>query len=54
MEVSGQLHAPVALPSVKGPPSTHWLGSWVGPKAVRSGGGDQEKKFLPLLGMEPR
>jgi hypothetical protein len=29
MEVSGQLHDPAALP-----PSTHWTGGWVGPRAV--------------------
>jgi hypothetical protein len=28
MEVSGQLHAPAALPSGKDP-STHWIGRWV-------------------------
>jgi hypothetical protein len=29
MEVSGQLHAPAALP-----PGTHWIGGWVGHRAV--------------------
>jgi hypothetical protein len=29
MVVGGQLHGPAALP-----PSTHWIGGWVGPKAV--------------------
>jgi hypothetical protein len=31
MEVSGQFHAPAALPPVK-PPGTHWIGGWVGPR----------------------
>jgi len=33
MEVSGQLHAPAALPPGK-EPVTHWIGGWVGPRAV--------------------
>jgi hypothetical protein len=33
MEVSGQLHAPDALPPEKEPPGTHWIGDWVGPRA---------------------
>jgi hypothetical protein len=33
MEVSGQLHAPVALSQVKSP-WYHWIGSWVDPRAV--------------------
>jgi hypothetical protein len=31
VEVSGQLHTLDAVPLVKAPPSTHWIG-WVGPK----------------------
>jgi hypothetical protein len=34
MEVSGQLHASAALPPWKEPPGTHWIGGWVGPRAV--------------------
>jgi hypothetical protein len=34
MEVSGQLHAPAALPPGKDPPGTRWIGGWVGPRAV--------------------
>jgi hypothetical protein len=34
MEVSGQLHAPAALPPGKEPPGAHWIGGWVGPRAV--------------------
>jgi hypothetical protein len=33
MEVSDQLHAPAALPPGK-EPGTHWIGGWVGPRAV--------------------
>jgi hypothetical protein len=32
--VSGQLHAPAALPSGKEIPFTHWIGGWVGPRIV--------------------
>jgi hypothetical protein len=34
MEVSGQLHARAALLLGKVPPGTHWIGGWVGPRAV--------------------
>jgi hypothetical protein len=34
MEVSGQLHAPAALPPREGAPGTRWIGGWVGPRAV--------------------
>jgi hypothetical protein len=34
MEVSGQLHAPAALPPGGGSPGTHWIGGWVSPRAV--------------------
>jgi hypothetical protein len=34
MEVSGQLHAPASLPPRERAPGTHWIGGWVGPKAV--------------------
>jgi hypothetical protein len=33
MEMSGQLHAPAALPPEEITPSTHWIGGWVGPGA---------------------
>jgi len=32
--VSGQLHAPAALPPGKEPPVTHWIGGWVDLRAV--------------------
>jgi hypothetical protein len=34
MEVSGQLHAPAALPPRERAPGTHWIGGWMGPTAV--------------------
>jgi hypothetical protein len=34
MEVSGQPHAPAALFPRKEPPGTHWIGGWVGSRAV--------------------
>jgi hypothetical protein len=34
MEVSGQLHAPAASPPKERAPDTHWIGGWVGPRAV--------------------
>jgi hypothetical protein len=41
MEVSGQVHAPAALPPGKEPPDTHWIGGWVGPSV---GLDDMEKR----------
>jgi hypothetical protein len=50
MEVSGQLHAPAALPSEERAPGIHWIGGWMGSKA---GLGDVEKwKFFMLPGLE--
>jgi hypothetical protein len=51
MEVSGQLHDSATVPLGKDP-GTHWIGSWVGPRA----GLDvtEKRKILPLPGMEPR
>jgi hypothetical protein len=34
MEVSGELHAPAALPPGETAPGTHWIGSWVSPRDV--------------------
>jgi hypothetical protein len=33
MEVSGQLHAPAALPPRERAPGTYWIEGWVGPRA---------------------
>jgi hypothetical protein len=34
MEVSGQLHAPAAFTPRERAPDTHWIGGWVGSRAV--------------------
>jgi hypothetical protein len=34
MEVSGQLDAPAACTPRERAPVTHWIGGWVGPRAV--------------------
>jgi hypothetical protein len=42
-----------ASPPGKGPPSTHWIGGWMGPRA----GVDTEARgtiLSPLPGIEPR
>jgi len=52
MEVSGQLHAPTAVPWGKNS-GTHWIGSWGGAQN-RCGRGGKEKKSLSLLRIEPR
>jgi len=51
MEVSGQLHAPSALPQGKSP----WypLEGMLGGPQNRSGRGGEEKNSQPLLGLEP-
>jgi hypothetical protein len=35
MKVSGQLHAPAAFSPRERAPGTHWIGGWVGPRAVQ-------------------
>jgi hypothetical protein len=51
MEVSGQLHAPAALPPGKSS-GTHFIGGWVDPRASLE---DLEKrKFFTLPGIELR
>jgi hypothetical protein len=48
--MSGQLHAPAALPPGKEPTGTHWIESWMDP---RTGLDDVERrKILPLPGLE--
>jgi hypothetical protein len=50
--VSGQFHAPAALPLGKEPFNTHWIGGWEG---LRAGLHDVEKKkFLTLPGLKLR
>jgi hypothetical protein len=54
MQVSSQLHAPVALPprKVPPPPGTHWIGGWVDPRASLDD--VQKRKFLTLPRLELR
>jgi hypothetical protein len=52
MEVSGQLHTLAAFTPGEEPPITHWIGGWVGTRAIL----DvvvKRIKFQPLPGMEP-
>jgi hypothetical protein len=49
--MSGQLHAPAALPTGK-VLGAHLVGSWVGPKTAL--GDVERRKILPLSGLELR
>jgi hypothetical protein len=53
MEVSDELHAPVALPQGK---SFHytWIGGWVGPGALLNAVAKKKILSSPLPGIEPR
>jgi hypothetical protein len=51
MEVSGQLHAPAALPPIKNLGGTHWS---VGGPQRRSGRFGEEKIIIPPPGFKPR
>jgi hypothetical protein len=51
MEVSGQLHAPAALPPRERAPGTHWIGGWVGPRAVLDA---VVKRKIPSPGRESK
>jgi hypothetical protein len=51
MEVSGQLHAPAALPPGKSP--RYLLDRRLGGPQSRSGRGGEEKNSQPLPGLEP-
>jgi hypothetical protein len=52
MEVSGQFHAPAALPPGKQTASgTHCIGGWSG---LRRSGRYGEETVFPLAGIEPR
>jgi hypothetical protein len=48
MEVSGQFHAPATLTQERAP-GTHWIGGWVGPRAVLDA---VVKKKIPSLRRE--
>jgi hypothetical protein len=50
--VSGQVHAPVALPPGERAPGTHWIGGWVNPRANLDD--VEKKKILTLPGLELR
>jgi hypothetical protein len=50
--MSGQLHAPAALPPGERAPGTHWIGGWVDPRADLDD--VEKKKFLALPGFEFR
>jgi hypothetical protein len=52
MDVSGKLHAPVALVTGKIAPGIHWIGGWVGPRA----GLDKrtKRKLLSLSWIQPQ
>jgi len=52
MKVSGQLHAPAALPAGKNL-GTHCIGGWVGPES-RSWWFRELKHFFPLPEFESR
>jgi hypothetical protein len=52
MEVSGQLHAPAALPPRKAT-GTHWIRGWVCPRAVLDAG-VKRKIPSPLRESNPR
>jgi hypothetical protein len=42
MKVSGQHHEPPALPPAKEPPGIHWIGDWVGRRALSESYGEEE------------
>jgi hypothetical protein len=52
MEVSGQLHAPAALPLGEKAPGTQWIEGWVGPKACLEA--VAKRKISAPAGIEPR
>ena len=53
MEVSGELHAPAALPPGKYFRTTHRIGGWVGPRAGLDGFGEK-KSLFSIPEFEPR
>jgi hypothetical protein len=52
MEMSGQHHAPAALPPGQNP-DTHWTGGWVGPR-TNVDLFEEDNNLLPMTGYEPR
>jgi len=53
MDVGGQLHAPAALPPERAP-GTHWVGGWMGSRAVLDAVVKRKKKFQLVPGSEPQ
>jgi hypothetical protein len=53
LEVSGQLHTLATLPPGREPPSTNWIGNWVGPGSSLDN--MERGKYLILLelGLQP-
>jgi hypothetical protein len=52
MGVRGQRHAPAALYPGERAPGTHWIGDWVGPRAVLDAGA-RGKILCPCRGSNP-
>jgi hypothetical protein len=50
MEVSGQLHAPCRFTPKERAPGTHWIGDWVGPRAVLDA--VVKRKFPPRIELQ--
>jgi hypothetical protein len=53
MEVSGQLHAPGRFTPRERAPAAHWIGGWVGPKAILDAV-VKRKISIPLQESNPR
>jgi hypothetical protein len=53
-EGEGRLHALGALPIVERDPGTHWIGSWVGPRASLGKYGEETTNPFSLQGIQPR
>jgi hypothetical protein len=51
MEVSGQLHALVALPPRKELPGANRIGGWVGPRADVDA--TEKRRIMSLPGIDP-
>jgi hypothetical protein len=51
--MSGQRHAPIALPPGERAPGTHWVGGWVGPRAGLDNVEKRKLLTLPRLEHQP-
>jgi hypothetical protein len=51
VEASDQLHAPAVIPPGERDPRTHWIGSWVGPRAGL--GAVETRKILHCRELNP-